>query len=85
MKNEDELCFKWSVTRALNPVVKNARLITKELKDQSEELNWNGLSFPVKLKQIGIFEKNNPNIAVNVYDFEGVVFPLRISKTKSEP
>ena len=82
MENKDDQFFKWSVTRALNPVVKNARLITKELKDQSEKLNWNGLEFPVKLKQIGIFEKENPKISVNVFGFEGVVFPLRISKTK---
>ena len=27
MENKDNQYFKWSVTRALNPVVKNARLI----------------------------------------------------------
>ena len=35
MKNDDDQCFKWSVTRSLNPVDKNAERITKELKKQS--------------------------------------------------
>ena len=30
MKNDDDQCFKWSVTRALNPVEKNSERITKE-------------------------------------------------------
>ena len=57
MKNEDNQCFKWCVARALNPVEKNSERITKELKDQSERLDWSGLRFPVDLKQIKIFEK----------------------------
>ena len=39
MKNDDDLCFKWSVTRALHPVDVHPERITKELKDQSERLN----------------------------------------------
>ena len=31
MKNEDDQCFKWSVTRALNPVDKNAEQICKAI------------------------------------------------------
>ena len=84
MKNDDDQCFKWSVTRSLNPVEKNSERITKELKDQSERLDWSGLKFPVKLDQIVIFEKFNPSISINVFGFEGDVYPLRLSKTKSE-
>ena len=57
MKNDDNLCFKWSVTRALHPVEKNSERITKILKYQSERLGWSGLKFPVDLNQIAIFEK----------------------------
>ena len=57
MKNDDDQCFKWSVTRARHPVDKNAERITKELKKQSEQLDWSGLKFPVELNQIAIFEK----------------------------
>ena len=84
MKNDDDQCFKWSVTRARHPGEKNSERITKELKDQSERLDWSGLKFPVKLDQIVIFEKFNPSISINVFGFEGDVYPLRLSKTKSE-
>ena len=84
MKNNDDQCFKWSVTRALNPVDIYPERITKELKDQSERLDWSGLKFPVDLKQIIIFEKLNPQISINVFGFEGDVYPLRLSKSKSE-
>ena len=82
MKNEDDQCFKWCISRALNPVKKNSERITKELKDQSKRLNWSGLSFPVDLKQIQIFEKNNPKISINVFGYEESAYPLKISKIK---
>ena len=85
MKNDDDQCFKWSVVRALNPVDVHPERITKELKDQSERLDWSGLKFPVKLDHIVIFEKFNPSISINVFGFEDrVVYPLRLSKSKSE-
>ena len=84
MKNDDDQCFKWSVTRALNPVEKYSERITKELKDQSERLDWRGLKFPVKLDHIVIFEKFNPAISINVFGFEGDVYPLRLSKSKND-
>ena len=85
MKNDDDQCFKWSVTRALNPVDVHPERITKELKDQSERLDWSGLKFPVKLDHIVIFEKFNPSISINVFGFEDrVVYPLRLSKSKNE-
>ena len=85
MKNDNDQCFKWSVVRALNPVEKNSERITKEIKDQSERLDWSGLKFPVKLDHIVIFEKFNPSISINVFGFEDrVVYPLQLSKSKSE-
>ena len=85
MKNGDDQCFKCSVVRALNPVEKKSERITNELKEQSERLDWSGLKFPVKLDQIVIFEKFNPQISINVFGFEDrVVYPLRLSKRKNE-
>ena len=84
MKNNDDQCFKWSVVRALNPVDIHPERVSKELKDQSERLVWSGLKFPVKLDQIVVFEQLNPQISINVFGFESVVYPLRLSKRKSE-
>ena len=78
MKNEDNECFKWSITRALNPKKDNPERITKVLREQSEELNWTGISFPTSLKDISKFESRNNDISVNIIGFERVFYPLRI-------
>ena len=57
MKNKDNECFKWCITRALNPVKKNAERIDKNLRKQSENFNWKDINFPVSLSEIGKFEK----------------------------
>ncbi len=67
---ESKMCFKWAVTRALNPVDDNPQRITKELREQAEKYNWEGITFPTKVKDIPIWEKNN-NIHINVYGYDG--------------
>ena len=54
MKNEDQECFKWSVTRALNPVVDNPKRVTKILKEQVEILNWEGVNFKKCVKIVKV-------------------------------
>jgi hypothetical protein len=85
MKNDDDECFKGAVTRALNPTDIHPERITKELKGQSEELDWEGTEFPTPVDGIKRFEKNN-NININVFsaDEKLKVYPLRVSG-KSNP
>ena len=49
---------------------------------EAETLNFKNMSFPVKLRDINKFEKQNPIISVNVlgYDDENKIYPLRISQ-----
>ncbi len=72
MKNNDDQCFKWAVTRALNPIGKNSDRITKELKDQAEKYDWSDLNLPVKVKDISIWESKskNKNIKINVFGYD---------------
>ena len=35
LRNEDDECFKWAITRALNPVEKNSELIDRKLRETS--------------------------------------------------
>ena len=88
LKNDDQQCFKWAVTRAINPVEKNAERIDKKLRAKADTLNWNGITFPTPLSEIDKFERNNPTISVNVAGFaekgscrdakyENTVYPLR--------
>ena len=64
------MCFKWCDARALNPVELHAERISNLLREQAEELNMRGINFPVKLQDIEKFEKQNPEISINVFGFE---------------
>jgi hypothetical protein len=95
MKNNDQECFKWSVTRALHPMEKNAERISRTLRMQAAKLDWSMFNFPVKVndKKIVEFEKAN-GIGVNIFGYEdGLnehkkvntgVFPYRITKVNTE-
>ena len=45
------------------------------------KLNSTGIEFPVSLRDIDKFEKNNPEIKLNVFGYEKSVHILRINKT----
>ncbi|CAB4006917.1 Hypothetical predicted protein, partial [Paramuricea clavata] len=70
MKNYDDECFKWAVTRALNPINIHPERISKELKKQSRKIDWEGIEFPTPLNNIRKFENNN-SIGVNVFGLDG--------------
>jgi len=57
MQNKHEHCFKWCITRALNPVNRDSERITKNLREQWENLNWTNIQFPVTRRDIDKFEK----------------------------
>ena len=82
LKNEDDECFKWAITRALNPVEpveEHAEGIDKILRGPSKGLNWERLKFPVNLSDINKFENHNFSISVNVFGYQNQVYPLRRS------
>ena len=43
-------------------------------------LKWDGLKFPVHLSNINKFENHNSSISVNIFGYENLIYPLRISK-----
>ena len=84
VKNEnDNECFKWAVTSAVFPAKEHGERLSKQMKKDSEKFDWTGIEFPVSLKQIDKFENQN-NYAINVFGYERVVYPLRISKKKDQ-
>ena len=67
LQNKDEECFKWAVIEALHhEEIKHHPERISLLRPYENQYNWEGLEFPVSIKKIDIFEKNNPGIAVNV-------------------
>ena len=84
VQNEnDNECFKWAVTSAVFPAERDGERLSKQMRKDSEKFDWKGIEFPVSLKQIDKFENHN-NYAINVFGYEKVVYPLRISKKRDK-
>ncbi len=84
MRNEDNQCFKWAVTRALNPADGHPNRITNELREQTKKYNWEEITFPTSLKKIKVWEGNN-NVNVNVFSYdedERGLYTIRIGELK---
>ena len=71
LKNKDNKCFMWSVLRKLNPTKDNPGRIDKKLKEKENTLNMEGIEYPVSLKDIDKFERQNPSISITVLGYEG--------------
>ena len=84
IKNEDDECFRWCHIRHLNPQEKNPQRTKKEDKKMINELNYDGIDFPLSQKHYNKVEKQN-SIRINVFGFEnGQPFPIHISKETFE-
>ena len=80
-QNKDDKCFLWCVLRALNPTKDNPGRIDKKLKEKENTLNMEGIEYPVSLKDIDKFEKQNPSIFITVFGYEDKsVYVLRNSE-----
>ena len=82
IRNKDEKCFLWSVLRYLYPRDKNDFRLT-DLKQYENSLNTKGIKFPVRVKDISKFEKNNPKLpGINVFSTNenNKFYPLRMAE-----
>ena len=80
-QNKDDKCFLWCVLRALNPTKDHPERIDKKLKEKENTLNMEGIEYPVSLKDIDKFEKQNPSIFITVLGYEDKsVYVLRNSE-----
>ena len=66
-QNKDEECLKWAVIAASHhKEIKHIPERNSLLWSYENQYNWKGLEFPVSIKKVDKFEKNNPDLAVNV-------------------
>ena len=70
MKNGDNQCFLWCVLRALNPKDIHPERVDAELREKQNTLNMEGIEYPVSLKDLNKFEKQNPTISITVLGYE---------------
>ena len=81
IKYKDEKCFLWCILRYLHPKDSHEERLT-DLKKYEFSLNTKGITFPMKLKDISIFEKLNPTISgINVFSVNEnkKFYPLRMA------
>ena len=84
IQNKDNKCFLWSILRYLHPDKMNEVRLT-DLKKYENDLNFKGIDFPINVKDITKFEKQNPDlpgITVFSIDDKNKIYPLRINQEK---
>ena len=84
IKSNDQKCFLWFHIRHINPVKTHPEKVRQTDKELANDLDYNGVEFPVREKDFSQIEKKS-NICINVYCYENkLTFPIYISDQKFE-
>ena len=79
IKNNDNKCFVWCHIRHLNPLKIHPARIKKVDKKMINDLNYEGIKFPVSKKDYYRIETQN-NICINVFCYENnLTYPVYVS------
>lgn len=82
VKNDDTECFRWAILSALHPVDVHAERLSNYV-SYKDELNFDGIKFPVTCKSWKRFEQQN-DISLSVYGYTTIVHPMYISRLRKE-
>ena len=86
IKNEDDKCFLWSVLRYLHPKQCHGERVA-DLREYENDLNFKGINFTVKVKDITKFENQNPDLpGINVFSINenNKIYPLRLNEKDTQ-
>ena len=82
IKNKDQKCFLWCHVRHINLTKKYPGEINKVDRLFANNLNYDGIEFPVKESDFNKIEAQN-NIYINIFGYENkLVFPIYVSNKK---
>ena len=83
-KNNDQKCFLWCHVKHINPIKIHPERSTQNNKKFANDLNYDGIKFPVREKDFSKIEKKN-NVSINVYcDENKLTFAIYFSDKKFE-
>ena len=84
IKNNDQKCLLWCYVRHVHPVKIHPERITGKDKKFANDLDYDGVEYPVREKDFSKIETKN-NICVNVFCYENkLTFPIYISDQEFE-
>ena len=82
IQNNDNKCFLWWHGRHLNLIDKNPQKITKKDKEFVNNLNYEGIDFPISKKDYCKIETQS-KICINVFCYENkTTYPVYLSSQK---
>ena len=85
IQNRDNQCLRWSIRAALFPAPRGRNPIRTSSYPTEDGLNFAGIDFPTPVSQIDRLERQNPNLAINVFGWENNrVIVHRISEKGGE-
>jgi len=68
VKNKDNMCLRWALRAHLFPANKNGDRPSSY--PTNDGLNFAGIDFPTPVSQIDRLERQNPNLAINVFGWD---------------
>ena len=84
IKNKDQKCFLWCHIRHISPSTEHPGEIKNVDKRLANNLNYDGIEFPIKEKDFDKIEVQN-NVSINAFGYESkLVFAIYISGKKIE-
>ena len=85
MQIRDNQCLRWALPAALFPAPSGRNPVRPSSYPTEDGLNFTGIDFPTPVSQIDRLERQNPNLAINVFGWEnGKVTVHRISEKGGE-
>ena len=84
IQNRDNECIRWAIRAALFPAPRGRNPIRPSSYPTEDGLNFAGIDFPTPVSQIDRLERQNPNLAINVFGWEGGHVVYRISEKGGE-
>ena len=85
VQNKDDRCFEYAILSAQHhDEIKVNLERPSKYKEHLDKLNFTGIDFQISLKDIDKFERNNPEIGVNVFGYDKSVHILRMNKVNPQ-
>ena len=70
VQNRDNQCLRWAIRAALFPAPKGAQVSRASSYPTNDGLNFAGIDFPTPVSQIDKLERQNENLALNVFGWD---------------